>query len=112
MRAITRVPEPPVAPITNGAEWTTPTLATAKAAEQYPALRQFPNLNEKQARDRLSGLGRKAHSTDRRLHSRKPAARLSAPSDDGRDDKDRQFAEKCPSGPARFKTFGQSAQDW
>src|SRR5438128_737275 len=37
MRASTRVPEPPVAPITNGADWATPTLATANAAEQYPS---------------------------------------------------------------------------
>jgi hypothetical protein len=38
MRAITRVPEPPVAPITRGAGLATPTLATTKAGEQYPAL--------------------------------------------------------------------------
>src|SRR5439155_25742843 len=47
MRAITRVPEPPVEPITNGGEWVTPTLATAKPDEQYPVLR-----------DSLSRLGR------------------------------------------------------
>ncbi len=41
MRAITRVPEPPVAPMTNGGEWVTPTLATAKPDEQYPVLPQF-----------------------------------------------------------------------
>src|SRR5260370_10873984 len=41
MRATTRVPEPPVAPITNGWELATPTLATTNAAEQYPRCRDF-----------------------------------------------------------------------
>src|SRR5260370_251946 len=41
MRAITRVPEQPVAPMTTGAEWVTPTLSMAKPDRQAPALPQF-----------------------------------------------------------------------
>ena len=57
MRAITRVPEPPVAPITNGAKLATPTLATANADEQYPPLPAIQDVDEEQPRDHLFRLG-------------------------------------------------------
>src|SRR2546421_3920715 len=47
MRATTRVPEPPVAPITNGGELATRTLATINAAEQYPRCRVFTSMNNR-----------------------------------------------------------------
>src|SRR5437868_14059563 len=50
MRAITRVPEPPVAPITNGAKLATPTLATVKAGEQYPSAAAIFSISMKSNR--------------------------------------------------------------
>src|SRR5256885_12880736 len=47
MRAPTRVPEPPVAPITNGGELATRTLATINPAEQYPRCRVFASMNNR-----------------------------------------------------------------
>ena len=84
MRAITRVPEPPVAPITNGAKLATPTLATAKAGEQYPALPQFQHVDEEQPRNCLSRLGRGMGRSRRELYPRKSAPALSDILDDRR----------------------------
>jgi hypothetical protein len=82
MRAITRVPEPPVAPMTNGAKLATPTLATAKAGEQYPALPQFQHVDEEQPRNCLSCLGRTVDRSRRELHPRKSAPAVSDILDD------------------------------
>ena len=86
MRAITRVPEPPVAPITNGTELATPTLATAKAGEQYPSAGQFQHLDEEQPRNCLSCLGRGMDRSRRELRPRKPAPAVSDILDDRRGD--------------------------
>ena len=83
---MTRVPEPPVAPITNGTELATPTLATAKAGEQYPALPQFQHLDEEQPRNRLSRLGRGVDRSRRELHPRKSTPAVSDIPDDRRGD--------------------------
>src|SRR5256885_807612 len=108
MRAITRVPEPPVAPITNGAKLATPTLATAKAGEQYPALPQFPNVDEEQPRNCLSCLGHGVDRSRRQLYPGKPAPALSDVLDDRRDDGCQRFTYGCRSHPARLRAFGKS----
>lgn len=92
MRAITRVPEPPVAPITNGAKLATPTLATVKAGEQYPALPQFQNVDEEQPRNCLSCLGRGVDRSRRELYPRKQAPAVSDILDDRRIDGRERFA--------------------
>src|ERR1700731_4233439 len=111
MRAITRVPEPPVAPITNGAKLATPTLATVKAGEQYPALPQFQHVDEKQPRNCVSRLGRGVDRSRRELYQRKPASAVSDILDDRPGDGRQRFTRRDRSRPVRLPTFGEGEKD-
>src|SRR5260370_36307763 len=102
MRAITRVPEPPVAPITNGAKLATPTLATVKAGEQYPALPQFQHVDEKQPCNCVSCLGRGMDRSRQQLYPRKPAPAVSDILNDRHGDGRHRFTRRERSRPGRL----------
>jgi hypothetical protein len=97
--------------MTNGAKLATPTLATAKAGEQYPALPQFQHVDEEQPRNCLSCLGRTVDRSRRELHPRKSAPAVSDILDDRRGYGCKRFTQGDRSHPARLPAFRESEKD-